>query len=227
MSPSRVLDAKREVTDAVRDHRGVPPRRSRPGRRTVGPDGVVNIHLGFRVALLLLSLPALATADDPQVTVGGLIDLRYARTDTERSWFDGGQGKLRYGAGIDGRGDLLRLAQMSLLLDAELTPALAAHVQLNVDAEPDEAGLRSRADLIEAFLAYRPDLSERVRLRIRGGAFYPPVSFEHSGPAWTSSYTITGSAANSWIGEEVRTIGVESALVLKWERDEVRLTGAG
>jgi hypothetical protein len=175
---------------------------------------------------LVLLVPAAAGADDPTVKVGGVVDLRYARTDDVRSWLDGGLGKLRYGAGVNGRANLLRVSQLSLLVDAELTPVLTAHVQLNADAEPDEAGLRSRADLVEAFVLYRPELSERVRLRLRGGAFFPPVSLEHEGPAWTSAYTITGSAANSWIGEEVRTVGGEASVVLKWDRDELRLTGA-
>lgn len=179
------------------------------------------------VVALVLLVPAPAAADDPTIKVGGLLDVRYARTDDTRSWLDGGLGKLRYGAGVNGRANLVRLSQVSLLLDAELTPVLTAHVQLNADAEPDEAGLRSRADLVEAFVLYRPELSEKVRLRLRGGAFFPPISLEHEGPAWTSAYTITGSAANSWIGEEVRTVGAEGTLVLKWDRDEARLTGAG
>jgi hypothetical protein len=176
---------------------------------------------------MTLLVPAAAGADDPTVRVGGVVDVRYAHTGDTRSWLDGGLGKLRYGAGVDGRADLLRLSQLSLLLDAELTPVLTAHVQLNADAEPDEAGLRARADLVEAFVLYRPELSQRVRLRLRGGAFFPPVSLEHEGPAWTSAYTVTGSAANSWIGEEVRTVGAEGSVVLKREQDEVRLTGAG
>lgn len=180
-----------------------------------------------RTTLLLLAVTAMAAADEPVVRVGGLIDLRYAHTDTTRSWLDGGPGKLRYGAGVSGAADLVRLSQLSLLVDAELGSVVSAHVQLNVDAEPDEAGLRSRADLVEAFFAYRPDLSARVQLRFRGGAFFPPVSLEHDGPAWTSTYSITGSAANSWIGEEVRTVGAEGTLVLRWDQDELRLTGAG
>jgi len=182
------------------------------------------------LTLALAPVAAISAPDDdggdPQVKVGALIDLRYAHTDDTRSWLDGGQGKLRYGAGVNGPADLLRLSQVSLLLDAEVNPVLGAHVQLNVDAEPDEAGFRSRADLIEAFVLYRPELSERVRLRLRGGAFFPPISLENDGPAWTSPYTITASAANSWIGEEVRTVGVESTLVLKWDRDDLRFTGA-
>jgi hypothetical protein len=181
---------------------------------------------GVHTAFLILALPALSAADEPAVTVGGLIDLRYARTDSERSWLDGGHGKLRYGASVDGPADLVRLAQVSLLLDAELSPVLTTHVQLNVDAEPDGAGLRSRANLIEAFVLYRPEPAERVRLRFRGGAFFPPISLENDGPAWTSPYTITGSAANSWVGEELRTVGAEGTFALRWPRDEVRVTGA-
>lgn len=169
----------------------------------------------------------MAFADDPTIKVGGLLDVRYAHTDETRSGLDGGQGKLRYGAGVNGRADLVRLSQISLLLDAEVTPVLTAHIHVNADAEPDEAGLRARADLVEAFVLYRPELSPRVRLRLKGGAFFPPVSLEHEGPAWTSPYTITGSAANSWIGEEVRTVGAEATVVLKSDRDEIRLTGAG
>jgi hypothetical protein len=180
----------------------------------------------FAVCLILL-VAGRASADDPTLKVGGLVDVRYAHTDDLLSWLDGGQGKFRYGAGVNGAADLLRLSQLSLLVDAELNPVLGAHVQLNVDAEPDEAGFRSRADLVEAFVLYRPELSERVRLRLRGGAFFPPVSLENEGPAWTSRYTITSSAANSWIGEEVRAVGVEGTVVLKWDRDELRLTGSG
>src|SRR5262249_38873079 len=183
----------------------------------------------LRVSALLscLAVPVLGAAEEPPVKLGALLDVRYAHTDDERSWLDAGSGKFRYGAGTNGPADLFRLSQLSLLVDAEPVAALSAHVQLNVDAKPDEAGLRSRADLIEAALVYHPDLAKHVRLRLRGGAFFPPISLEHTGPAWTTPYTITPSAANTWIGEEVRAVGVEGALVLKWERDEVRILGAG
>jgi hypothetical protein len=176
---------------------------------------------------VLVVLPAPGLAQDALVEIGAVLDLRYARTDSVRSWLDRGPGKLRYGAGVNGRADLLRLSQLSLLLDAELSTTVQAFVHLNADAEPDEAGLRSRLDLVEAFVAYRPDLSARVQLRLRGGAFFPPVSLEHVGPAWTSVYSITGSAANSWIGEEVRVVGGEATLVLRRDRDQLRLFGAG
>jgi hypothetical protein len=84
------------------------------------------MRLGGLVACLVVlgSLPA--AADDPAVKVGGLIDVRYAHTDDLQSWLDGGQGKFRYGAGVDGAADLLRLSQVSLLVDAEVDPVLGA-----------------------------------------------------------------------------------------------------
>jgi hypothetical protein len=179
-----------------------------------------------RVALVLLAVPVAARADDPTVKVGAVIDLRYAHTGDEASYLDRGPGKLRYGAGVNGAANLLRLSQLSLLLDAEINPVVSASVQLNLDAEPDEAGLRSRADLVTAFIAYRPELTPHMRLRFRGGAFFPPISLENRGPAWTSRYSITGSAANSWIGEELKTVGVEGSFVLRGDQDELALTGA-
>ena len=68
------------------------------------------------VGLILLAA-ASAGADDPTFRVGGLADVRDAHTDDTRSWLDGGLGKLRYGAGVNGRADLLRLSQVSLLLE--------------------------------------------------------------------------------------------------------------
>jgi hypothetical protein len=43
----------------------------------------------------------------------------------------------------------------------------------------------------------------------QGGVMNVPFSLEHQGPAWTSPYTLTPSAANSWLWEEVRSVGLE------------------
>ena len=58
---------------------------------------------------------------------------------------------------------------------------LGGYVHLNVEAEPDEAGLRGRVDLIEAYAFYRPALTDTFHLDFRGGVFFPPISLEHSG----------------------------------------------
>ena len=51
-----------------------------------------------------------------------------------------------------------------------------------------------------------PQSAWRSNLKI--GAFYPPISLEHRASGWTNPYTISSSALNTWVGEELRTIGV-------------------
>ena len=58
------------------------------------------------------------------------------------------------------------------------------------------------------------------------GVFYPPVSLEHDGVAWTTPDMLTASALNSWIGEEVKVAGVEATLVRQVGGHEIEATGA-
>ncbi|HET8645193.1 MAG TPA: hypothetical protein VFO85_06875, partial [Vicinamibacteria bacterium] len=185
-------------------------------------------HTAKAVAALLLAAPALARAQEerPSFTVGGILDARMARTDLTRSWLDGGLGKARYGGLTGEEAELARLAQASLLLDASLSEVLQAHVQLRVDAEPDNALKRGKTGLVEAFAAWRPELSPEVRLRVKTGLFFPPISLEHPLRGWTTAYTITPSAANAWIGEEVRAAGVEGNVILKVKDNDLIGTGA-
>ena len=41
---------------------------------------------------------------------------------------------------------------------------------------------------------------------------WPPVSLEHEGADWHVQDSITPSAINSWIGEEVRPVALEGTL---------------
>jgi hypothetical protein len=180
--------------------------------------------------LLALSAAGGARAEDdaPRFTVGGILDARFIRTDTTRSWLDAGLGKARWGSLVGGEeAELARLAQASLLLDAALGEVVQAHVQIRTDAEPDAFLKRGKTGLVEAFATWRPELSPAVRLKARAGLFFPPISLEHPLKGWTTAYTITPSAVNAWIGEEIRTAGLETNLVLKVAKDnEITATGA-
>jgi hypothetical protein len=79
---------------------------------------------------------------------------------------------------------------------------------------------------VEGLITYRTIFSPHSRLRIRGGFFFPQVSMENTDPAWTSPFSITTSAINSWIGEEIRVTGVESTFAYSWNLNEVTITGA-
>lgn len=78
---------------------------------------------------------------------------------------------------------------------------------LNLQSGPDESQPFSA---VEAFLRYHALPTGPWRLSAKAGRFYPPISYEHDGPVWSMSRTITPSAVNSWIGEEVIVIGAEA-----------------
>lgn len=178
--------------------------------------------------LVMVAVP-MARADDGglAVEVHGLLDARAVRTDRTRSWMDGGLGKTRYGPPVtDSPATLLRLSQASLLVDAPVGALVAAHFQVNADAEGDFELDASRLDLIQGFIEVKPEPSPRLRLRARLGVFFPPVSQEADEAAWTGPYTITPSAATSWISDELRTLGAEFRVALRPEGHEIALAAA-
>ena len=186
---------------------------------------------GPRLLIVVLLLAAArASAQDaepePRLRWGALLDLRAVRGSEQVSWLDSGLGKTRYGARANGGRDVLAIGQASLVADAALTEILGAHVQVNLDADPDPANQRARLGLVEAFATFRPEPSPRVRLRFKGGMFFPPISLEHPGKAWSTVHTITPSAINAWVGEEVRATGLEAVAAFRPGRHELSATAA-
>lgn len=156
-----------------------------------------------------------------------LADSRYIHTDEAGTWLDASMGKYRYGGDETEQKNLFRISQLALLWRSS-TPgeSLSFKVQLNIDAEPHGALEESRFQLIESSLLYQPWQTASSRFRIRGGLFFPPVSMENTDAAWTSSYTITPSAINSWIGEEVRVTGAELRWSYLWDPCELSATAS-
>lgn len=193
----------------------------------------------MRVILLALVLIAPASAGDfdleeeaaPRaVRFSGLLSTRYARTSQKRSWLLGGPNKLRYGGAEtdnNGTGDrdahVLAVPQASLMVDAEVPFGVKAHLQLNLDA--DSGSGNGSVGIIEAFASADRRWDDWSG-RLRAGAFIPPISFEHPEPAWSTRWTVTPSAIGSWIGEELRSFGLEGALERRLGEHSARLTGA-
>lgn len=177
------------------------------------------------VALLLGAVPA-AGEEGFRLRVGGLVDLRGVRADDTVAWLDGGFGKLRWGGDADGERTLVALAQASLVLRAGYGEELGAFVQANVDTGSYPVSGLAGIDLVEAWASWRPRLSDAAGLRLRAGRFFPPLSLENGGVAWSATRTLTASALNSWIGEEVRVAGLEASLELFLPTSNVVLAGA-
>jgi hypothetical protein len=150
------------------------------------------------------------------------IDVRAVESDGRQSYLDRGQGKFRYGDDDDG----LHLGRFRAALDQALGEVFAAHVEASSWGDDD----RNPIDLTEAFVEYRPYPRTGFRTRVRLGMFYPPMSLENRASGWETPYTLTPSAISSWIGEELRTIGLEGQVDWLGTRTghalDLQLTGA-
>ena len=81
-------------------------------------------------------------------------------------------------------------------------------------------------DVVEAYFAYKPAPHSAWRFSARAGMFYPPISLEHTDPAWGVAHTITPSAITSWVGEEVKTTGLETSLARTFGDQQITATAA-
>lgn len=151
-------------------------------------------------AAVLVSAGLSAGAAQAQtVELAGYVDFRAAAAANETSWLDGGLGKTRFGGDDDAWS-----GGAALTATFQLTPALLATATVQYLPE-----LERPLDLTEAFVRYRPVSITPWRWSAKAGAFFPPISLEHDGIGWSTTRTLTPSAINSWVGEELRIFGTE------------------
>jgi len=140
------------------------------------------------------------------------IDLAYVDVSGHPSWTDGFVGKLRYSE------DGLVMNRMYVDYNGRITDTLSANIVL--EAYDDDLG--SALDFTQAYLEWRPVPRSPNRYRAKFGAFYPKISLENVDAAWSNPYTMSSSAINTWIAEEIRAFGAE----LSVSRKPVALGGA-
>jgi hypothetical protein len=149
-------------------------------------------------------------------------DVRLVVVDGEKSWVEGGFGKLR--SGSDGDRDFQaqpQLGNLSLVWKPQFTWSLGAVVAGSL-----QGGQRTEAGLGQAYLTFRPMRSSKLAFSARAGLMWPPVSLEHEGADWHVKDSITPSAINSWIGEEVRPVAIEGTLAASLGEHKLRATAA-
>ncbi len=184
---------------------------------------MVNIaaRAGLVLAVMFACGPAVAEPDLlSRDAFEGLIDLRALAASGQPSYLDGGFGRARYGGTSSGgtKGQL-SLADAALVWKPQLTWAVGAVV----DVEHQD-GQQHPFDLVQAYLTLRPTPHGDTRFTARAGLFYPPISEEHEGATWAVANTITPSAINSWVGEEVKVVGGEGRLSQKFGDQELSAT---
>jgi hypothetical protein len=171
------------------------------------------------LAIGLAALPACGRAQGLDFHSEGLLDLRLVAPSSQRSNLDGGLGKLRWGqADAPVQPELGGLSWQGAV---GLTPELWAVTDLRFDTQQ-----RNAVDVLDAFVRYRPVSVTRWRWSVKAGAFFPPVSLENTGPGWTTEWTLTPSAIDAWVGDELRTIGSEGSLEWRGDVDRIEATVA-
>jgi hypothetical protein len=183
-----------------------------------------------RIAWVLAVLLALAAGaaraaspfDDLDLFSAGVFsgqaEVRIAGATGEESWTVGGAGKTRLSGGgkdFSGHG----------LADADLV--WRPHLGWDLTGVfVGEAQSGERAGLGEAYLLYKPVPKSSLTWSARVGLFYPPISLEQDNAAWTVADTITPSAINSWVSEEVKVVAAEASVHKSFGEQSVGFTAA-
>ena len=180
------------------------------------------LPLGCALAMLA---PTCAAASDLRLftpdTVSANADVRFVAVDGEKSWVNGGFGKLRSGSNGDLR-VLPELGNANLIWQPQFTWSLSATVVGVL-----QGGERTEAGISQAFLSFRPMRSATgASFSARAGLMWPPVSLEHEGADWHVRDSITPSAINSWIGEEVKPVAAEATVATTLGLHKLRASAA-
>lgn len=154
---------------------------------------------------------AARAADDPlsAISARGFVEGRVVVTSQGQSWDDGGLGKTRFGS-EDGR--VLGRFQAGAMLQGKITWDWSAIVTFTANEQQYHT-----VDAQEAFLRYKPVPTGTTAFEAKVGIFIPPISLENTGVAWTSPYTLSPSALNAWVGDEIRGLGGELAVTRQTE----------
>jgi hypothetical protein len=177
----------------------------------------MSIRLTLAVIFLLLFPASLAAAD---FHFSGYADGRviFAPTNSE-PYVDGELGKLRFGEDDGHPG--VHLTDIVGSGSVQVSPDFSATAVARINPEYGPA-----VDLIEAYVRYRPVSTNAWRWSLQAGAFFPPISLENDQLGWQPFWTLTPSAINSWIGAEIRIIGVQGTLQYRSQDTEIDINGA-
>jgi hypothetical protein len=161
----------------------------------------------YATAALALGAGVPAVAETPLLDLPSnlhvVADLRLVLTDGEPSWVDGGFGRARFGGNEDFR---VVPASAQIAWRGPIAWTLSGTLAIAAQDGQDQP-----VDLIQSYLTWRPVPKGATRLSARAGLYWPEISLEHEGPAWQVSDMITPSAINSWVGEEVKVVGLEGS----------------
>jgi hypothetical protein len=160
----------------------------------------------MRKMLAFLLFAAATTAGAQSLQFHGYLAAREIYVNAQPSWLQFGAG--RFDVGADNPDDHRFVNVDSAQLGLDWTPMTWFLLHADGVARREQSGSKGkRAGIVQAYADIFND-----HFRIRAGQFFLPTSRENTDPLWTSKYTITYSALNAWMAQEVRPIGAD----LQW-----------
>ena len=153
-------------------------------------------------ALCIITATA-ASAQTSTFQLRAFLSARGIRVESEPSWTEGGRGRFDVGATAPGDKRTRNVDVAQIGFDWKPLNWLLIHADGLARHEPSGT-IGKRSGLVQAFADVGTE-----KLRLRAGAFWLPTSRENVDPLWNSRYTITYSALNTWIGQEVRPVGAD------------------
>jgi hypothetical protein len=156
-------------------------------------------------------------------TITVLLDGRLVLANGEPSWTNRGFGKTRFEGNSDRDYQAYAVpVEAALIWTPRFTNSLSASVSTAWQRDQEHA-----VDLLEAFVSFLPPQKGAVGFSARAGVMWPEISLEHTtGGAWSTVNTLTPSAINAWVGEEVKVLGVEGTVRASIGEHQFALTGA-
>ena len=151
-------------------------------------------NLVLPTLLLSFFCSSLASAN----SINGRIEVALVLADSIDSWLNNGTGLMR----SDKNG--IEWQQGFIAGKYDISNEWQANAVVNAYADGDK-----HIGFTQAYLHYKPLSPNQIKFSSKIGLFYPAMSVENTSEGWLSPYTYTQSAINSWIGEEIRTVGGE------------------
>jgi hypothetical protein len=152
-----------------------------------------------------------ASADDSPsaLRLDGFLALRGSAVASVDSWLSGGFGRLSDGSGVAGEYATELAAELHAAVAWQPSEHFRAYLHATARHDPDAIAGQT-VGVAESYLESRAALGIRDEARFRLGLMFQPTSRENVAPLWASPYTVTLSAVNSWIADEIRPAGIEA-----------------
>ncbi len=140
-----------------------------------------------------------------EVSLEGFGLVRSLTVEAPQSYRDGGFGRNEFGA-RDAEQFSLGLARIGVVAEWSTLAGWKARLSVVGQGSTESYGDQDLG-ITELFLEKEWGFSHG-QTTVRVGHFILPTSRENVAPGWTSPYTLSFSAINTWIGEDVRPTGV-------------------